>query len=664
LKNQGKEMNRLESNHFLDFSEQFETLITSCQIVPYGVAILDRNLRYLHANSVMAEINGESTEIVGRSVHEVNPSIAHILEPLIRRALERETDLINIETGGEPLQDGESIPNHWLISCFPLKIEHAPVQGVAIVIKDITVQQFMKFQGKRLKFEALLSSLSATFINVPISEVDSKIEQGLQKIVDFLGFDRSTIWRFLPGDEWRLVRTHSYSLPGIKEPPAELDRSMIPVWGEMVLRRKTFRVSDVDELPESHFKEKQYCRKHGGIKSMLFMPVSVSGRIEGLISFVSYRVNRNWPDDLIQRLRVLWEIFANALERKHADQKIHHALSEIERLKDRLEAENIYLRDQIKIQHTYEDILGQSGGIKEVLQQVGQVATTDSTVLIQGETGTGKELIAKAIHDTSGRKSRSMIKVNCAALPSTLIEGELFGREKGAYTGALTAQAGRFEVADGSTIFLDEIGELPLELQAKLLRILQDGKLERLGSSKQISVDVRIIAATNRNLMQAVREGSFREDLYYRLNVFPISVPPLRERREDIPLLTWAFVSEFRKVFGKHIESIPKKNMEALERYDWPGNIRELRNLIERSMILNNSSKLVVELPNLSTTKTTLMNSLKEVERIHILAVLEKTGCRIRGENGAAKILGIKPTTLEAMMKRLGIQRKAVATSG
>lgn len=525
----------------------------------------------------------------------------------------------------------------------------------------ITEQRLKESRDERLAFEALLSSLSATFINVSVREVDTKIEQALQQMVAFLGYDRISIWR-VSLDPWRLTLTHSYAVPGLAPLPKVLDEEMMPVWAEMVRKGDIYKISDVDDLPEIQWREKLYCREHGGIKSILFIPMGVSGSIVGNMAFTSFSLKKEWPNDLISRLRVLWEVFANALERKRADENINNALAEIERLKNRLEAENIYLRDQIEINNKFEDILGQSSAIKNVLRKVEQVAGTDSTVLILGETGTGKELIASAIHNKSGRKSRPMIKLNCAALPATLIEAELFGREKGAYTGALSTQTGRFEAADGSTIFLDEIGELPLELQAKLLRVLQDGTLERLGSSKQISVDVRIITATNRDLAQAVREGRFREDLYYRLNVFPVSVPPLRERREDIPLLTWAIVAEFGKVFGKHIESIPKKNMDALERYDWPGNVRELRNLIERSMILNNSSRLVVELPNLPVTRPTPMCSLEEVERAHIISVLEHTGCRIRGEKGAAKILAVKPTTMEAKMKKLGIRRKVIAT--
>ena len=273
-------------------------------------------------------------------------------------------------------------------------------------------------------------------------------------------------------------------------------------------------------------------------------------------------------------------------DRKQAANSLREALTIIKQLKDQLHEENLYLREEINLLHSHKDIVGNSEAIKTVLKQIEQVAATDSTVLIQGETGTGKELVANAIHGMSSRHDRLMIKVNCAALPPTLIESELFGREKGAFTGSLSKQIGRFELADASTIFLDEIDALPLDLQAKLLRVLESGEFERLGSPRTVKVDVRIISATNRDLARVVSEGGFREDLYYRLNVFQIIVPPLRERREDILPLVWSFVHELSKRMGKRIESIPQKDVEALQAYPWPGNVRELRNLTERAMII------------------------------------------------------------------------------
>ena len=293
-----------------------------------------------------------------------------------------------------------------------------------------------------------------------------------------------------------------------------------------------------------------------------------------------------------------------------------------------------------------------------MIEEIGQVAQTNTTVLLFGETGSGKEVLAQAIHDASARADRPMIKVNCAALPATLIESELFGREKGAFTGAIARQAGRFEIADGSTIFLDEIGELPLELQPKLLRVLQEGEFERLGGARTIKVDVRVIAATNRDLAQAVSEGKFREDLFYRLDVFPIELPPLRERREDIPLLSWTFVKEFSNSMGKPIEKIAGDSMTALLAYSWPGNIRELRNVIERAMILARGPVLQVKLghrPLQSQAGKPADGTLDQAERAHIIRALERCGWRIRGANGAAEQLDVKPTTLESRMKKLGI---------
>ena len=304
----------------------------------------------------------------------------------------------------------------------------------------------------------------------------------------------------------------------------------------------------------------------------------------------------NTPKDLIYRIStslIRLPLSASVLmcieditARKRAEQDLQAAFTEIERLKNRLERENVSLREEVQLHHQHEEIVGNSAAIRAVMAQVEQVADTPAAVLLMGETGTGKELFARSVHKLSARKDAAMVAVNCAALPATLIESELFGREAGAYTGALSKQIGRFEMADGSTLFLDEIGELSLELQAKLLRILQDGQFERLGSSKTISVDVRIVAATNRDLAQAIKDGEFREDLYHRLNVFPIAIPPLRERTEDIPLLVWAFVKELGARMGKAVDAIPRRVMEGMQRYPWPGNVRELRNVVERAMIL------------------------------------------------------------------------------
>jgi len=327
------------------------------------------------------------------------------------------------------------------------------------------------------------------------------------------------------------------------------------------------------------------------------------------------------------------------------------------RAHDDLQAENQYLRREVQERLSPGVIVGRSAAIQRVLEQARQVAATDSTVLLHGETGTGKELIATQIHEQSARHGRVMVRINCAAIPSTLIESELFGREKGAFTGALARQIGRFELADNSTIFLDEIGDLPFDIQVKLLRVLEERQIERLGSPKAVNVNVRIIAATHRNLEQRIADDAFRQDLYYRLNVFPIQVPPLRERTEDIPLLVWRFVDEFSKSFGKRIDSISRENMAALQRYSWPGNIRELRNVVERAMIVAVGHNLTIAIPAHSPSSLRRSVKLVDVEKEHVLSVVEGCGWRIRGVDGAAERLGLRPTTLETRMARLGIKR-------
>ena len=346
-------------------------------------------------------------------------------------------------------------------------------------------------------------------------------------------------------------------------------------------------------------------------------------------------------------------------ERKESEVALQTAHEELHQLKNQLEAENISLQQELQLDEKFGDIVGQSDAIRYVLFKINQVAPTDSTVLINGETGTGKELAARAIHGASTRKDRPLIKVNCGALSPTLIESELFGHEKGAFTGAVGRKQGRFELANGGTIFLDEIGELPLELQVKLLRVIQENEFERLGGSKTIKVDVRIIAATNRNLKLEVEHGTFREDLWYRLNVYPITMPPLRQRKEDIPLLVEHFVTTYAKKFGKAISSVSPRTMQNLEVHSWPGNIRELANVIERAVIHSQGNVLQV-IDRFETVVTEVpQQTLEEVERDYIIRTLENTGWRIEGKYGAAGILGLNPSTLRTRMLKLGIQRRS-----
>ncbi|OQX12351.1 MAG: Fis family transcriptional regulator [Desulfobulbaceae bacterium A2] len=366
---------------------------------------------------------------------------------------------------------------------------------------------------------------------------------------------------------------------------------------------------------------------------------------------------KNKLEDLV--LQRTSELISAREEANKGKEKAEIALSEIQLLKNQLEAERAYLQEEIKLEFNHEKIIGQSDVLKSVLYQVEQIAASDTTVLVLGETGTGKELVARAIHGLSLRKDRALVKVNCAALPSNLIESELFGHEKGAFTGSQARHLGRFEVANGATLFLDEIGELPLELQSKLLRVLQDGEFERLGCSRTVKVDVRIIAATNRNLSEEVCQGRFREDLWYRLNIFPITMPPLRERIEDIPLLVEFYIKKIAMRMGKKIEIIPENVMKALQGYHWPGNVRELENVLERAMINSSGPKLRLADELKPPSKDINLNpkTLAAVEKDHILRVLELTQWKVGGKNSAAEILGLDRSTLRARMRKLDINK-------
>lgn len=637
----------------------------------------------------------------------------------------------------------------------------------------------------RLRFETLLAELSMRFINLPPDQVDQEIENALRCLVEALHVDRSTLGH-LSEDRRDIVVTHSFTRPGFEAFP--LFPSLVtaaPLLVRTLLSGQPFIMPRLVDLPTEGDADRQLFRSHQILSGMV-VPLMVGGRVIGAVGCSLAHGEREWPEPMVRGLRLIADVFANALARQSADRalqeseermrlaaaaahiglwvwdiphdaiwvsdrarilygvqpdepvnfqrfiaslhpedrssvetavqgvlrqggdfceeyrvvypngvvrwlyaigscrldaqgqpvrlmgaslditerrdqeaRLRGALEEVQRLQAQLARENLYLRQEVKSSQGHGRIVGQSPALRRVLTQVEQVAPTASSVLLLGETGTGKELFATAIHTLSPRRNRAMVRVNCAAIPAALIESELFGREKGAYSGALARQIGRFEMADGSTIFLDEISELPLESQAKLLRVLQEKEVERLGSPKIIKVDVRVIAATNRDLAKAVAEGRFREDLYYRLNVFPITAPPLRERLEDVPLLVWAFVEEFSKAMGKPVEAITKTSLLGLQRYPWPGNVRELRNTIERVMILASGPTLKIDRPGTVATPVTRgLATLAEAEREHIQRVLEFTGGRIRGASGAAEILGLKPTTLESRMAKLGLHRR------
>jgi formate hydrogenlyase transcriptional activator len=391
-----------------------------------------------------------------------------------------------------------------------------------------------------------------------------------------------------------------------------------------------------------------------GIRAAVSVPMTVKSKVIGTLN-VGSRVPGRYGQGEVSLLAAIAEQVALALENLLA-------YEEIAALKARLQEENVYLQEEVRTEAAFGDVVGESPAILGALANVRKVATTDSTVLITGETGTGKELIVRAIHALSRRKDTVLVKVNCAALPAGVIESELFGHEKGAFTGALTRKVGRFELANRGTLFLDEVGDLPLELQAKLLRVLQEGEFERVGGTQTLKVDVRLIAATNRDLERAVSEERFRADLYYRLNVFPIPLPPLRDRRQDIPRLARHFAMFYAAKMGKPVGPLSADVLDRLAAYGWPGNVRELQNVIERAVILSSKSRF--ELPDLLAPRgggspPSRPPSLEDVERQHIVATLEETGWRVSGDRGAAKILGLKRTTLEARMKKLGIFRRS-----
>lgn len=636
---------------------------------------------------------------------------------------------------------------------------------------------------EQLRFERLITDLSSGFVNLRPEQVDLEIESAIQQICEVLGLDRCTLAKYDHAAK-RFQITHRWAAPGIQPMPDFIPDEAIPWIANTILNGNIVQYSTLDEIPEDAPIDRQTTRNLVKAKSGTILPLCAGGKVLGGVGFDAVVTEREWSTQVTERLQLVTQVFANALERKRsseelrasqdkvelaveagklglwewqlerneiwiseqayeifgwppgaaptyelfmssmhpedrdnsrslvakaahspmefrteyrivrsdgqvrwlsnrgrsyakpnslpslitgvsiditdrklAEQALQQAYSEIKKLKDQLETENVYLREEIKLEHQHHEVVGSSEPIRRVLKSAEQVAATDSTVLLQGETGTGKELVARAIHDWSRRSGRPMVKVNCAALPATLVESELFGREKGAYTGALTREIGRFELANGSTLFLDEIGELPLELQAKLLRVLQEGEFERLGSPRTIKVDVRVIAATSRDLKAMVKESKFREDLFYRISVFPIHVPPLRERRDDIPMLVWHFLRELGPRMGRNVEEVRSSTMKALQAYAWPGNVRELRNVIECHLITNQVPVFEVDPTRFEPASHAERKTLEAVEHEHIIQVLKATGWRIRGSGGAAEILDINPSTLESRMKKLGITR-------
>jgi transcriptional regulator with GAF, ATPase, and Fis domain len=472
--------------------------------------------------------------------------------------------------------------------------------------------------GDLLRFEMLLTELSARFVSVTPETIDKEIVNSQQEIVQALDLDRCTLGR-VEGDHF--VVTHSWCLPGVPPFPGYALKDM-PWLSARMMSGEVICFTSVEDLPDEAEIEKEVVRRFGP-RSNVTVPVKVGREVIGGMGFGTLNRQRQWPAEVVNRLRLFVDMVASAMARTRAEVAAQEAAENVRHLRERLQREVQNRQQQGKVIRGRSGLIGESPALRRVLAQVEEVAATNSNVLLIGETGTGKEVLASAIHELSLRGSKLMVKVSCAAIPATLIESELFGREKGAYTGALSRQIGRFELAHGSTLFLDEVGELPLEVQVKLLRVLEERQVERLGGSTSIKVDVRIIAATNRDLEKAVRERKFRDDLFYRLNVFPIRTPPLRERPDDIPMLVESFVHEFAVSFGKGIEAIEEDSIVALQRYSWPGNIRELRNTVERAVISAKGPRLHITPPSDVADNARHNLVLIDVERERIRSVLE-----------------------------------------
>ena len=521
-------------------------------------------------------------------------------------------------------------------------------------------------QRERDQLDLLLDVTNAVVTQLDIRELFRAVAPALRRCCSA---DVAALALFDP--EAGVLRHHVCDAPedfcGSSDLPKVTDRSLDGSASGFVFKTGTpriFSLSDLDAFPDSAFIRER------GIRSACAVPLATAQGTLGTLDLGAFAPDAFSPDQFPLLTRVAGQI-AIAVRNAFSYQRI-------EELNAQLAQEKLYLQDEIRSDHLFEEIIGRSRALNRLLREIETVAPTGSTVLIFGETGSGKELVARAIHQLSSRGDNAFVKLNCAAIPTGLLESELFGHEKGAFTGAINQRIGRFELANRGTVFLDEVGEIPLELQPKLLRVLQEREFERLGSTRTLRTDARLIAATNRDLAALVDEQKFREDLFYRLNVFPISVPSLRDRREDIPMLVRHFAQEFARRMKKTIETVPKDTMDALTRYDWPGNIRELQNLIERAVILSPGPALDVPVASLNGRRASFaiapgapagkpvrrdrrenVETLEEADRQHILSALERSNWVLAGRNGAAARLGMKRSTLQFRMRKLGIVRPA-----
>jgi formate hydrogenlyase transcriptional activator len=634
--------------------DSFDTLREAVDAAPDAVAVCGANHTVLFANQLASSMFGYGTgELNGLPIVRILPDAGFDTTTLRDSASGRDQSSLGMR------RDGSRLP----IECGINVVGTGDSRYLVISFTDVTERlnleaRLVAASPEHSEFQALISDLVGEFANVDADALDELILHCLRRLVAALQLDRASLWRW-NSENHTAVPVHDAAVTADRLPIAPFPLTSSPFIASRLEAGEAVSFTALEELPDSVDRTTFRLR---GERSALLIPMPYQGGgtdVHWVLTASSMTRELEWPPAIVERLRLVAGVISQALARRASQVALQQALDDLHQLRTR-PSETVVRRPDGPRTGAASRIVSESTNVREALQQIEQVAGTSATVLLRGETGSGKEVFAQAIHDLSPRHRRPMVIVSCAAIPTALIESELFGRERGAYTGALSRQIGRFEAAHQSTLFLDEIGDLPAEMQVKLLRVLQERVIERLGSTQPIKVDVRIIAATHRDLEQAVHDGTFREDLFYRLNVFPICVPPLRERIADIPGLVWAFVDELSRAFGKTITSIAPASMQELQRYPWPGNVRELRNVIERAVILATTEHLVVPMPHPTTTTSlppTAM-TLASLETEHIRAILDSTHWRVRGRGGAAERLGLKPTTLESRMARLGIVRE------
>jgi len=634
-------------------SEQLLTAYFSASKV--GLCILDSDFRYLAINRTLAEMNGMPAEAhLSKSVREMLGDFAELIEPHLGQVLATRQPILNLEISS--ILPTRSEPGHWLEHYIPITNATGDITQIGVIAVEITEQKKLeeslrgvseKLKEEKKRQQVLMEVSRVLAAKWDVRQVFPKISAYLRRVL------RQEYAALAVHDEksGQLVR-QAMDFPLRKGPAVdtEINPARDP-HGKALLERAPLIFSK-DEMQGFPAGTTDHLLAEG-LQALCCVPLFRPKGPLGVLVLGSTRADAFKTDDLTLLNQVAAQL-AIAIENARTAR-------EVEQLRSRLEHEKSFLAGEPRAHLHFEEIIGESPALKDVLDQVAIVAASDATVLVLGETGTGKGLIARAIHRTSRRKDRSFIALNCAAIPTGLLESELFGHEKGAFTGAVSQKIGRLELADKGTLFLDEIGEIPLELQPKLLRVLQDHEFERLGGTRTIKVDLRLIAATNRDLARSVAEKEFRSDLFYRLNVFPIRLPSLRERREDIPLLVRYFVRKFARGMDRGIETVPSETMNTLVNWHWPGNVRELENFIERSVILTDGTALRAPLADLqaeSPNSGAAEHSLEGAEHEHIVRVLRETGGMISGPTGAARRLGLKRTTLQSKMQRLGITRQ------